>query len=49
MASALDRKYDAVLEAVTGPGGRVTIGRDTQRRAIVSNLPATLPACFGGC
>ena len=46
MASALDRKYDAVLEAVTGPGGRVQIGRDAQGRAIVTNFPATLPAFF---
>jgi long-chain acyl-CoA synthetase len=46
MPSELDRKYDAVLAAVTGPGGRIQIGRDAQGRAIVTNFPATLPAFF---
>ena len=46
MPSALDRKYDAVLAAVTGESGRVQIGRDAQGRAIVTNLPATLPVLF---
>ena len=42
----LDRNYDAVLAAVTGPGGRVVIDRDEQGRAIVGNFPATLPLFF---
>src|SRR5919202_6603688 len=46
MPSELDRKYDAVLAAVTGPGGRIQIGHDAQGRAIVANFPATLPAFF---
>jgi acyl-CoA synthetase (AMP-forming)/AMP-acid ligase II len=46
MASELDRKFDAVLAAVTGPGGRITIGTDAQGRAIVTNFPATLPSFF---
>jgi len=46
MPSELDRKYDAVLAHVIGPGGRVQIGRDAQGRAIVTNFPATLPLFF---
>jgi steroid-24-oyl-CoA synthetase len=46
MPSALDRKYDAVLEKVIGEGGRIQIGRDEQGRAIITNLPATLPGLF---
>ena len=46
MPSELDRKYDAVLAAVTGEGGRIQIGRDEQGRAIVANLPPTLPIFF---
>jgi long-chain acyl-CoA synthetase len=46
MASDLDRKFDETLAAVTGPGGRVAIARDGQGRAIVANLPATLPGLF---
>ncbi|WP_129791911.1 class I adenylate-forming enzyme family protein [Sphingosinicella sp. CPCC 101087] len=46
MPSALDRKYDAVLEKVLGEGGRVQIGRDPDGRAIVTNLPPTLPSLF---
>jgi acyl-CoA synthetase (AMP-forming)/AMP-acid ligase II len=46
MPSALDRKYDAVLEKVIGDGGRIQIGRDEQGRAIVTNLPPTLPGLF---
>ena len=46
MASELDRKFDAVLAAVTGPGGRIVIGKDDQGRAIVTNLPPTLPLLF---
>ena len=42
----LDRKFDAVLAAVTGPGGRVVLDRDEQGRAIVGNFPATLPLFF---
>jgi long-chain acyl-CoA synthetase len=46
MASDLDRKFDETLAAVTGPGGRIVIGRDEQGRAIVANFPATLPGLF---
>ncbi len=46
MPSELDRKYDAVLAAVTGPGGRIAIGADAEGRAIVTNFPATLPSFF---
>ena len=46
MQSELDRKFDAVLAAITGPGGRLVIGRDAQGRAIVDNFPATLPLFF---
>jgi acyl-CoA synthetase (AMP-forming)/AMP-acid ligase II len=44
--SDLDRKFDAVLTAVTGPGGRVQLGQDEEGRAIVTNLPPTLPILF---
>ena len=46
MPSVLDRKFDAVLAAVTGPGGRVVLGSDADGRTIVTNLPPTLPALF---
>ncbi len=46
MPSELDLKYDAMLAAVTGPGGRLIIGEDEQGRAIVTNFPATLPSLF---
>jgi acyl-CoA synthetase (AMP-forming)/AMP-acid ligase II len=46
MPNELDRQYDRILAEVTGPGGRVVIGRDEQGRAIVDNLPATLPLFF---
>jgi long-chain acyl-CoA synthetase len=46
MPSELDRKYDAVLAAVTGPGGRIQLGTDGAGRAIVTNLPPTLPGLF---
>jgi long-chain acyl-CoA synthetase len=46
MPSELDRKFDAVLAAVTGPGGRIQIGMDGQGRAIVANFPPTLPGLF---
>jgi acyl-CoA synthetase (AMP-forming)/AMP-acid ligase II len=45
-ASELDRKYDAVMAAVTGPGGRVILDKDEQGRTIVANFPATLPLFF---
>ena len=44
--SELDRKYDAVMAAVTGPGGRVILDKDGQGRTIVANFPATLPLFF---
>jgi len=46
MPSELDRKFDAVLAAVIGEGGRIKIGRDEAGRAIVTNFPATLPTLF---
>jgi acyl-CoA synthetase (AMP-forming)/AMP-acid ligase II len=47
MPSDLDLKFDAVLTAVTKPAeGRIQVGRDTQGRAIVTNLPPTLPMLF---
>jgi long-chain acyl-CoA synthetase len=46
MPSELDRKYDAVLAAVIGPGGRIQLGQDEDGRAIVTNFPATLPGFF---
>lgn len=46
MPSELDQRYDAVLAAVTGPGGRIVLGEDAQGRTIVTNFPATLPAFF---
>jgi long-chain acyl-CoA synthetase len=42
----LDRKFDAVLAAVTGPGGRVVLEQDPEGRAIVANFPPTLPLFF---
>jgi acyl-CoA synthetase (AMP-forming)/AMP-acid ligase II len=35
-----------VLAAVTGPGGRIIIGKDDAGRAIVTNFPPTLPMFF---
>ncbi|MFL6763761.1 MAG: class I adenylate-forming enzyme family protein [Sphingomicrobium sp.] len=46
MQSELDRRYDEELARVTGPGGRLVIGRDELGRALVTNLPSTLPAFF---
>ena len=46
MPSELDRRYDDMLAKVTGPGGRLVIGHDPQGRAIVDNLPATVPELF---
>lgn len=43
MLTDLDRKYDEILAAVTGPGGRVAIDRDGEGRAIVTNFPDTVP------
>ena len=45
-ATELDRKYDAVMAAVTGPGGRVILDQDGEGRTIVANFPATLPLFF---
>ena len=44
--SELDRKYDAVFAAVTGPGGRVVLDKDDQGRVVVGNFPVTLPMFF---
>jgi acyl-CoA synthetase (AMP-forming)/AMP-acid ligase II len=46
MPSDLDRKFDAVLAAVIGPGGRATIGEDSEGRKIITNFPPTLPGLF---
>ena len=46
MPTDLDRKFDAILAAVTGPGGRIQMGKDAEGRAIVTNLPPTLPLLF---
>jgi acyl-CoA synthetase (AMP-forming)/AMP-acid ligase II len=46
MRSELDRKFDEELARVTGPGGRLAIGRDEHGRAIVTNFPATIPDLF---
>ena len=46
MPTELDRRFDETLEAVTASGGRLVIGRDAQDRAIVENLPPTLPGLF---
>jgi long-chain acyl-CoA synthetase len=46
MRSELDRRFDEELARVTGPGGRLVIGRDELGRAIVENFPATLPHFF---
>ena len=46
MRTELDRKFDDMLAAVTGPGGRIVIDRDEMGRAFVANFPATLPEFF---
>jgi acyl-CoA synthetase (AMP-forming)/AMP-acid ligase II len=46
MPTELDRKFDEILAQVTGPGGRIAIGRDDEGRAIVTNLPGTIPGLF---
>jgi long-chain acyl-CoA synthetase len=43
MQTDLDRRYDAELDRITGPGGRIVLDRDEQGRVIAANLPATLP------
>lgn len=42
----LDRKFDAVMAAITGPGGRVILDKDADGRTIVGNFPSTLPLFF---
>jgi steroid-24-oyl-CoA synthetase len=44
--SELDRKFDSVMAAVTGPGGRVILDKDEAGRTIVANFPSTLPLFF---
>jgi long-chain acyl-CoA synthetase len=46
MRSDLDLKYDRVLAEITKPDGRIQVGRDDRGRAIVTNLPPTLPLLF---
>ncbi|HZF96296.1 MAG TPA: class I adenylate-forming enzyme family protein [Allosphingosinicella sp.] len=46
MPSELDRKFDAVLAAVIGPGGRIQLSEDGEGRPVVANLPPTLPGLF---
>jgi long-chain acyl-CoA synthetase len=46
MRSELDAKFDQSLAEVTGPEGRIVLGRDGAGRTIVTNLPPTLPAFF---
>src|SRR6476659_5191302 len=46
MPNELDRRFDAELARVVGPGGRLVIGRDELGRGIVTNCPATLPEFF---
>src|SRR5205085_5962088 len=46
MPTELDRRFDEELARVTGPGGRLVIGRDELGRGIVTNFPATLPEFF---
>jgi acyl-CoA synthetase (AMP-forming)/AMP-acid ligase II len=46
MPNELDREFDEILAAITGPGGRLVLARDEQDRPIVTNFPATLPEFF---
>jgi long-chain acyl-CoA synthetase len=46
MPNELDRRFDEELARAIGPGGRLVIGSDELGRAIVTNLPATLPLFF---
>ncbi|MEO7410213.1 MAG: class I adenylate-forming enzyme family protein, partial [Sphingomicrobium sp.] len=45
-ASDLDRKFDSVLAAITGPGGRIVLDQDEWGRSLAANMPQTLPAFF---
>ncbi|MEO6580454.1 MAG: class I adenylate-forming enzyme family protein [Sphingomicrobium sp.] len=45
-ATELDLKFDAVLAALTGPGGRIVLGRDEWDRPLAANMPQTLPEFF---
>ncbi len=46
MPSALDTRFDAILGAMTGPGGPVAAAPDAQGRLAIATLPATLPGLF---
>ncbi|GAA4032852.1 class I adenylate-forming enzyme family protein [Sphingomonas rosea] len=46
MPSELDQRYDAVLAAVTGPGGRIIVGTDDAGCRVVTNFPQTMPVFF---
>jgi long-chain acyl-CoA synthetase len=46
MPTELDRRYDEVLDELTGPGGRLVLGGDDQGRTILTNFPPTLPSLF---
>lgn len=46
MPNELDRRFDAELARVIGPGGRLVIGQDELGRGVVENFPATLPGFF---
>lgn len=43
MPSELDRRYDEVLQELTGPGGTLALGEDAHGRTIVTNFPNTVP------
>jgi acyl-CoA synthetase (AMP-forming)/AMP-acid ligase II len=46
LKTELDRKFEATLAEVTGPGGRLVIDHDETGRAFVANFPGTLPLFF---
>ncbi|WP_037499200.1 class I adenylate-forming enzyme family protein [Sphingomonas jaspsi] len=46
MPSVLDQQYEAVLAAMTAPGGPLVIEKDAMGRAYVANFPQTLPTFF---
>lgn len=46
MPNEQDRRFDQELARVTGPGGRLVVGKDEAGQAIITNLPDTLPAFF---
>ena len=48
MPSELDRRYDEVLEQLTGPSGTLKLGRDARGRTIVANFPDTVPGMLRG-